>query len=313
MVTGACRTPTRLGGGMMRASSCTVTAIVLACTLATPLSAQGLYEQARAAFQRNQIDSAYSLIQRAAEAQPNRAEVHYWLGRIAFAKGRHASFTARIGLARRVKVGYSRAVALAPDSLDYLESAARYLAVVPGLVGGDRDSALVLAERARRLDATRGTLLMIDVLRRGNDRWKTRADSLAESLGRSADQDRAAQIELANYWSVTQRPVRALANYERLAARDTTDAFVRFNLGRALVVLQREPRRAQPHLWFAAHAPQSAADVPGFTAGAPWWRLGQSYVQLGMPDSGRICFEQALHVNPQLREARLSLDSLARR
>jgi tetratricopeptide (TPR) repeat protein len=50
--------------------------------------------------------------------------------------------------------------------------------------------------------------------------------------------------------------------------------------------------------------------VPSFAPGAPWYRLGQSYEQLGMPDSARRCFERALQVNPQLVPARLSLDSL---
>ena len=293
----------------------TAGAVGLACALAAPLRAQNVFEQARAAFRRDRIDSAYALIQRAAEAEPNRAEVQFWLGQIAGVKAQRSGIPGGFGPARRSKAGYARAVALAPDSLDYLEGLAGYLANAPGIAGGDRDSALVLAERIRRADPRRGAFLVAAVLFRGNDRQKARADSVIEALGRSAAGDRETQLQVANYWTGRQSPSRALPIYERLASRDTTDVMARFGLGRALVMLQREPRRAHGHLWFAAHAPARPADAPGQTpaVGAPWWRLGQSYVQLGLPDSARICFEQALRANPRLRQARQSLDSLTRR
>ena len=300
---------------MNRVSRCSLAVGALACALAAPLRAQNAFEQARAAFRRNQVDSAYNLIQRAAEAEPNRAEVQFWLGQIAGIKAQRAGIPRGFGPARKSKRGYARAVELAPDSLDYLDGLSGYLANAPGIVGGDRDSALVLAERIRRVDPRRGAFLVAAVLVRGNDRQKARADSVVDALGRSAAGDRETQLQVANYWTGRGNIGRALPIYERLVARDTTDVMARFGVGRALVMLQREPLRAQGHLWFAARAPSRPADEPGQTpnVGAPWWRLGQSYVQLGMPDSARICFEQALRVNPQLQQARLSLDSLARR
>ncbi len=289
-----------------------------ACALlaaASPLAAQGPFEQARAALNRNQLDSAYTLIQRAAEAEPNRAEVQALLGDIACNKAERGSGLARYGPARKCKAAYARAVALEPDNIDYLTSLAQYLSQAPGIVGGDRDSALVLAERVRRSDEPRGTFLMADVLFRGNDRSKARADSLIEAFGRAHAADRVNQLRVAAYLILHRREDRALSVYERLVARDTSDVLARFGVGRTLVMLKRDPRTAQPHLWFAARAtaPAPGSNQPTFTVGAPWWRLGQSYVQLGMPDSARICFERALQLNPQLRPARLSLDSLARR
>jgi tetratricopeptide (TPR) repeat protein len=286
---------------------------LLAVAAPAALQAQSLYEQARAAFARNQLDTAYNLIQRAAEAEPNRAEVHAWLGQIAGRKAQRGGFPGGFGAARKCKAGYSRAVALEPGNLDYLEGLAEFLSQAPGIVGGDRDSALVLAERIRRSDEARGTFLMADVLRRGNARWKARADSVLDAYAGAHAADRTAQLSVANSFARNQQDARALPFFERLAARDTSDALARYGLGRTLVVLKREPRRAQPHLWFASRAPAPAAGQPSIAAGAPWWRLGQSYVQLGIPDSARICFERALQLNPQLRQARQSLDSLSRR
>ncbi len=102
-----------------------------------------------------------------------------------------------------------------------------------------------------------------------------------------------------------------------LHERDSTDAYARYWAGRVLVVLRREPRRAQSYLWPVARGLRRPLDFgPPFAvvvAGAPWWRLGHTYVQLGMLDSARLCFEEALKASSDtamVRAARAALDSL---
>jgi len=190
------------------------------------------------------------------------------------------------------------------------------LSALPGILGGNRDSALVLAMRLHRLDAARGARKALDVLGRGSDGWRARHDSIVGVLVRGTAADRATQLMLAGYCTGSCT-ARALAIYERLVERDSLDAYARFGAGRALVVLRREPRRAQAYLWPVARGLQRPLDFGPpfavFAPGAPWFRLGLTYVQLGMPDSARICFEEALRVNPELEVARRSLDSLSRR
>ena len=288
----------------------------MVCGLAAPLGAQGRLEQARLAFMRDRIDSAMGLLRRAAEAEPNRADIHYWLARIAVEKVTRAGFFRGFGAVRRGRPAAARAVALEPDNPDYLELQADILSALPGILGGNRDSALVLAMRLHRLDAARGARKVLDVLGRGSDRWRARHDSIVETISQVSEADRTTQVRIGSYcWD--RCPGRALAIYERLVERDSLDAYARFGAGRALVVLRREPRRAQAYLWPVARGLQRPLDFGPpfavFAAGAPWFRLGQAYVQLGIPDSARICFEEALRVNPQLEVARRSLDSLSRR
>ena len=45
---------------------------------------------------------------------------------------------------------------LEPDSIPYLQGLIGYLSQAPGIVGGDKDSALALARHVRRLDESRG-------------------------------------------------------------------------------------------------------------------------------------------------------------
>jgi len=276
---------------------------------------------ALAAARRGQLDSAYTLIRRAAAAQPDSAAVQFWLGEIAAFKARTsgigiAGFTA----ARRSKAGFARAVALEPDNPNYLQGLAEFLAQAPGIVGGDRDSAVRLAEHLERVDAVRGALVLADIRRRGGRRDRAAADSLVYALMVAYPEDRIAQGGAANYWAQTGRPDRGAALYFKLVERDSTDVPARFGLARMLVAAGQQPRLAQHHLQYVlAHAADltsegGAPSLPGrgyyFSPASAWWRLGQVYRQLGLADSARICYRRALVLSPGMRQARMSLDSL---
>ena len=289
--------------------------------LASRLDRQGRDRpaQARAAFLRNQVDSAIGLLKSAAEEEPNRAEVLFWLARIAGAKAARVGFLRRIGPARSAKAAAARALTLEPKNPDYLELQAGILSVLPGLLGGNRDSALVLGMHLYRVDPARGVRTVLEVLGRGSDRWRARNDSIVETINRGTTDDRVTQLRIAEYCA-DRCPERALAIHQRLVERDSADAYAHYWAGRALVVLRREPRRAQSYLWPVARGLRRPLDFsPPFAVvveGAAWWRLGHTYVQLRMLDSARICFEEAQQANPGsevAREAMAALDSLERR
>ncbi len=275
--------------------------------------AQDLLAHARDVYRRGQVDSAYDLIKSAAEAQPNRAEVHYWLGQIAADEAQHQGPLNAMGAARACKAGYSRAVQLEPDNVQYLEALISFLAQAPAIAGGDRDSALVLAHRVRRLDDAKGSFAEAVVLRTGSAAEKARADSLVEVVMAAHPNDRVIQYRASTMFSQTNRPERALAIYQRMLARDSTDGMARFGVARNLVVLGRDPRVAQRHLRYVIGLPLPPEGQPRWIPEAAWWRLGQAYVQLGVPDSARAAFGQALRMNAQFRQAQASLDSLPHR
>lgn len=285
---------------------------LLSLLAASPLSAQSLYDQALGARGRGQVDSAWELIQRAAELTPDAAPVQFLLGDIACQKAQTASPFSAFGLARRCKAGFARAAELAPDSLGYVVALASYLGQAPGIVGGDKDSAQKLIALVRARDEVRGVMLQAELWWAGNAASKARADSAMDAVGRSHRADRVAQFRVAQWFEQTQRLERALAVYEGMIARDPRDAVARFFVGRSLVLMKRNPREAQVHLRFAAAAklPAPGTTELTFAPGAPWYRLGQTYEQLGMSDSARICFRRAFEINPQLDAARVSLDSL---
>jgi tetratricopeptide (TPR) repeat protein len=272
--------------------------------------AQDLLTQAKALERRGRLDSAYTIIQRAAAAEPNRAEVHWWLGNIAGERAQQIGGLGAYGAARKCKAGYARAVQLEPDNPDYLEGLIGYLSQAPGIVGGDRDSALVLAEALRRIDETRGTFQMASVLLRGNRGEKASADSIMDAWGRAHEGDRVAQFRVAGHFAQSNQPERALAIHERLLARDPADVVAQYGVARNLVVLKRDARRALGLLGPLSSSTPPPPSGPSYQLPGVWWRMGQAYVQLGKPDSARTAYQQALVIAPQFRQARMSLDSL---
>lgn len=256
------------------------------------------------------------LIRRAAAAEPSRAEVQLLLGDIACDKATGPGGWERPDLARQCGVAYGRAVQLAPDSLSYLEALAGFLQMAPRNVGGDRDSALKVAARLRARDEGRGTFLMAGILLRGNPASRAKADSLMDALWQAHPGDIDVVFRVADYYELGRRPDRVLAAFRRLVELDPDNVIGQYFLGRQMVEMKLDPREAQLHLLLAAMdytPPRPTRDGRNFGKGAPWWRLGQTYVQLGIPDSARAFFEEALDINPQLSEAKRSLDSLNRR
>jgi tetratricopeptide (TPR) repeat protein len=277
--------------------------------------AQDFLLEARAAAERGATDSAYTLLDRAVKAEPDRAEAHFWLAQVAAARASRHRSLGSFFLARKAKGEFARAVALDPANPVYLEGLGRYLARAPGIVGGDRDSAIRLARNLLVLDRMRGTSLLVEVYRRrGGAGDRERADSLIEAFAASPSGGREGRIRLVSFFAYTRRADRALPVAETLVAEDSTDAVGRYVLGSTLVALGRDPEAAARHLrWAIGHPPPITTDGRQFWPPGVWWRLGQAYAQLDQPDSARAAWQEALRLQPGFRPVRAALDSLARR
>ena len=277
--------------------------------------AQDLMLEARGAAERGRMDSAYTLLQRAVETDPQRADAHFWLGLVAGTRASEHRSLGSFFLARRAKRELQRAVELDPGNPVYLEALGRYLARAPGIVGGDRDSARSLAQHLLQLDPMRGTSLLVELLwRRGRPGDRAEADSLIEAFARNPSGGREGQIRLAQFFSRSGKAERALPIAEQLVAADSADAVGRSLLGGTLVALGREPETAARHLrWAIEHPPPITADGRQFWPPALWLSLGRAYAQLGQPDSARAAWQEALRIEPGFRRAKAALDSLSRR
>jgi tetratricopeptide (TPR) repeat protein len=287
--------------------------LVVAPVRAAP--AQDLLLEAKAVAERGSLDSAYTLLKRAVDVEPDRAEAHFWLAEVAGTQAAHVWALSAFFMAKRAKREFERAVQLDPTNPRYLEGLGRYLARAPGIVGGDRDSAHALAVNLSRIDPMRGTSLLVELLWRSRaPADRARADTLIEAFAAHPSGGREGQVRLAMFLSRTGKAERALPIARELVSADSADAVGRWLLGGTLVTLRRDPAAAARHLrWALDHPPPVTTDGREFWPPAVWWYLGQAYAQLGHADSARACYHEALRLEPRFRPAKAAMDSLALR
>jgi tetratricopeptide (TPR) repeat protein len=258
------------------------------------------------------MDTAYTILVRAVDREPGRAEAHFWLGQVAGTRAAEHRNLNSFFLARRAKRAFGRAVQIEPENPAYLEGLGRFLAMAPGIVGGDRDSARALGEHLLRLDRMRGTFFLAQFLGRASSADRARADALVEQFAAHPSGGREGQVRLGLYFG-RGRPERALPIGERLVAEDSADALGRLVLGSALVALKRDPGAAVNHLrWAVQHPPPVTTDGREYWPPIVWYLLGEAHTQLGATDSARAAFQETLRLEPGFRRARTAMDSLLR-
>jgi len=100
----------------------------------------------RAYFQLDAWDAGIPACEKAVSMAPNNGLYHLWLGRIYGEKADRASFLKAVGLARKVRTQFERAVEFSPNSWEARTDLAEFYVEAPGIVGGGEDKALAQAE-----------------------------------------------------------------------------------------------------------------------------------------------------------------------
>jgi tetratricopeptide (TPR) repeat protein len=101
-------------------------------------------------------DAAVEAGEKAVKELPESSEAHLWLGRSYGQKAIKASIFSQIGLARKCKAEFERAVALDPKSVDARYDLLSFHVNAPGIAGGSFDRAREESAAIARLDPVRG-------------------------------------------------------------------------------------------------------------------------------------------------------------
>jgi tetratricopeptide (TPR) repeat protein len=107
----------------------------------------------RAQFELGAWDAGIPACEKATQLAPYNGLYHLWLGRIYGEKADHTSFVSAIGLAKKVRIEFERAVQFAPNSWESRTDLAEFYVEAPGLVGGGEGKARAQAEQIAPLNA----------------------------------------------------------------------------------------------------------------------------------------------------------------
>jgi tetratricopeptide (TPR) repeat protein len=136
---------------------------------ANPRDAQAacLLSQIRLAF--GDLDGALKLAQQAVELEDGNSNFHFRLAQVYGEMASRASFFAAASLARKFKGELDAALARDPKNLDAMDALMQYSFQAPGLMGGDKGKARVIADKMVQLSPVRGYLAQAELAKEAKD------------------------------------------------------------------------------------------------------------------------------------------------
>jgi tetratricopeptide (TPR) repeat protein len=106
----------------------------------------------RAHFELEAWDAAISACEKAVALEPNNSVYHLWLGRAYGEKADRSIFFKAIGLAKKLRIEFERAIELDPGNWRARTDLAEFYLEAPAIVGGGRDKARVQAAKLTPLN-----------------------------------------------------------------------------------------------------------------------------------------------------------------
>jgi tetratricopeptide (TPR) repeat protein len=306
-----------------------------------PKDASALVLLARIDLAYNDHEHAIELLRQAVAIEPGNSDAHVYLAEAYGRKIEHSGVFDKIGMAKTIRKESERGVAADPKNLDALESLMEFHLEAPGMVGGDKDKARELAQRIAELDPVRGDFAQATIAAREKrhedekhfqikaaqrnprsydalvgaarlylgDRWldyDAAAEYAARGIAVNPTRVRAYSI-LAQCYAAQEKLGSLKGLLSRAEARVPDDLSPYFYAGQALLTNQKDLQVAEEYLRkYLTQNPEGESP----TLGEAHWRLGQALAQQGKKDEAVREMEEAVRINPDLKNARKDLKKL---
>jgi tetratricopeptide (TPR) repeat protein len=290
------------------------------------------------AFESRQDRVALGLLQAAAKAAPDDAELHAYLGRaytraaqgeaamaalaraieLAPAKAEYhihmvsaigqqvtqVGMFKKMGLAKQVREHAERAVALDPGSVRARESLMQFYVQAPGIAGGSMDKAREQAAAIAKLNAAEG-LRIEAILARADKKPDAEVVQAWERAIAAPGASDDARMQYAFYLQGKEKWEAAFAQFDALAKKN---AGALYQVGRTAAMSGKNLEAGEKALRAYLETGPKAENDPAIEAAH--WRLGLVLEKAKRPDEARAQYQAALKENPDFQQAKDALDKL---
>lgn len=267
-----------------------------------------LFYQGRVALSEGEEKQAIKLIKRSVKQDAENADYHAWLGMAYGARALSASIFGKASAAGNSKKSFIRALEFNPDNTTALSGLSTFYAQAPGIMGGDNDKALALAQHFLTVDFDGGSGALIQA-HFARDEFTEAFQVVDNWIENGVRKDRAYTSKLSLYardeeWD---QCFSVLDDW----ARDFSSNSRYLYLTGAIAVLS-ESRLEQGKLALQQYLTQTDADED-FSPERTHYRLGQTHAMLGEYDAARSAYETALTFEPEFEEAKEALKKIRKK
>ncbi len=198
------------------------------------------------AYAAEQYEQAMAYFEQAIQAEPAVARHHEWYGKACGRRAERVFFPRALGLARKVRSSFEKAVELEPTNVEALSELFEFYLRAPGLVGGGEDKARAVVERIRALDAAEGHRTSADMLLKSKD-FAGAEQQLRKALELEPAK-LARLLDLASLLAERGRHREADALFDRAAELAPNAPAYLFARGKQLALSRRDPQQARQML-----------------------------------------------------------------
>ncbi len=239
---------------------------------ANPRDAEAHYLLCRVYSMERRDDEAIKECLAAVASSPDTGEYYRWLARAYGAKAEHSSAFTALGLVKRVRENFTKAVKLDPSSIDALTDLGEFYLEAPSALGGGAGKAQALVPHLSGLDAAAGHWLQARIAEDRGDaataepQYKlaiASASSTAMSTGPASNKAQA-WADLAAFYRRQNRKDDAVNAVRQALASDPLHDGALVSAAGTLNAMKLEPQMAATMLRDYLSSPHKTAEEPAF-------------------------------------------------
>jgi tetratricopeptide (TPR) repeat protein len=272
--------------------------------IANPNNAEVVYWLGRSYYELHDYDNAISNLEKAVQIDSKNSDYHLWLGR---AYGGKADREHSFSLAKKVKKEFEEAVTANPSNIPARRDLEEFNIEAPWIVGGNKDEAKAQVEAIAAIDPVQGHLA-----RALYDAQVAKKQDAAESEYQQAlaakPKNVEPYLEAANYFIKQNKPAELKASIDGAASVNPNDPRLAYYRGVYGVLSAIDPGHSEQDLKSYLASTPDRSDWPSHAAAREW--LGRLYEAQGKRAEAAEQYRAALQLDPGRKEVKTRLEHL---